>query len=201
MNAVVLEDAYYGSVPMLCLLVSVVVGSVILLTKYGIMQEDTVKDVDGKKYRLVTVPGDGNCGFQALAAGINSLREEELEGSEGGLSAKDVRGVLRKELEAETEFYQEKLEEFGLDANTLQRLLIDVSAGGFDGHWLGAHLGEMEVMMLARALGLRVDVFTNDNGREVVRCYQTHDYGKGSVGLLYTGSSENGHFDLLVEAN
>mmetsp|Transcript_8817 Transcript_8817/g.12871 ORF Transcript_8817/g.12871 Transcript_8817/m.12871 type:complete len:218 (-) Transcript_8817:135-788(-) len=187
---------YTMSVPLALILLGFVIFAVLQILKSA--DEEPLTDAKGRRYKLVSIPGDGNCGFHAVAAGLNALQESgtevdvDLDFSEG-----DIRKLLKKEAESAPGYYSEKLKEFGFEEAELEAFLKTTMEGGMDGHWLGAQFGEVELMMIARAMGLRIEMFVSEHN--AVRCYQTHDFGKNSVGLLYSGSADRGHFDLLLE--
>mmetsp|Transcript_3297 Transcript_3297/g.10089 ORF Transcript_3297/g.10089 Transcript_3297/m.10089 type:complete len:209 (-) Transcript_3297:128-754(-) len=192
-------ESFRTAVPLATMVTSFVVFSVYYLVNRIDSRTESFIDELGRKYKLVEVPGDGNCGFHAIAVGINALKQMEEDVVDEEMGESDIRKLLKNEAVAEPDYYLDKLAEFGFEQSELQSFVETTQNGGMDGHWLGAKLGEVELMMLAKALSLKINVFVSDEGEEEIKCYQTHDFGKDQLGLLYSGSHDQGHFDLLVQ--
>lgn len=174
----------------------------------------------GARFKLLPTPSGGSCGFLAVAW---ALLIAGIPGACGNPSA--MRNVLATHVCSNREVYVTALQEHGYsvsgdtvesaDRNReeatgstwLDKVALferSVVVGGIDGHWLGQYWGDLEILALARALQITIDLYTFDTNLQQVRQYfrarcEEGKYVELTVSLLFTGKADSGHFDLLQE--
>lgn len=152
---------------------------------------------------------DGNCGFQAVAKGLKALGI--LRKSEATHMV--VRERLMHHVKDETVFYAQKLaswrqmedrtisedEAWDMGLESVEKFLESVMQGGIQGHWLGSMWGGIELMAVARAFDVHIEVFTYCTLKHEVKKYEEHNTeSAGVVSLFFAGCASGGHFDLLL---
>ncbi|KAA8493233.1 hypothetical protein FVE85_8678 [Porphyridium purpureum] len=149
------------------------------------------------RYAFYPTKVDGNCGFSAIASSMNMCH------STNKYTARGIRRELMLEVKENRALYEslgKRNAAFGMclqESGGIDAFLNRVLDEGISGHWLGERLGDVELLALARRLKVVIEVFTFQP-RRGFRTYQKLCGGKmGYVGLLYTGPSHGGHFDLL----
>lgn len=151
-------------------------------------------------WRIVRVPKDGNCGFSALAQGFNLLKGKTM-------TADEVRWALHNEISGNKDYYESRAKdnpifEILLSETSPEDVAASVVRRNIGGHWLGEKWGVLEIEAVARALDVAVGLFTKEGipgGR--IRQYYCSEKRETFLGLLFSGSSAGGHFDLIVRAD
>uniref|UniRef100_A0A7S0ZEQ9 OTU domain-containing protein n=1 Tax=Timspurckia oligopyrenoides TaxID=708627 RepID=A0A7S0ZEQ9_9RHOD len=158
----------------------------------------TLCDDNQRLFYFFAVATDGNCGFAALAKGDGLNRRKQL-------TSNYMRTKLRNEVRSFGGYYSHEAtvnDAFGIyysDCDS-DALCESVMQKGRNGHWLGDRWGNMEILALARALGVCIELYSYDANLGGIRCYERYDFGKQHIGLLFSGGSAGGHFDLLMKA-
>lgn len=152
---------------------------------------------------------DGNCGFQAVATGLEVLGI--LNESEATHTV--VRERLMFHVRDEDVFYAQQIaswcqmesesvsedEAWDVGLDSVERFIESVTQEGMQGHWLGSMWGGLELMALSRAFGVQIEVFTYCTLKQEVKKYEEHNAdGEGTVSLFFAGCASGGHFDLLL---
>eukprot|EP00182_Erythrolobus_australicus_P004274 CAMPEP_0185834196 /NCGR_PEP_ID=MMETSP1353-20130828/4698_1 /TAXON_ID=1077150 /ORGANISM="Erythrolobus australicus, Strain CCMP3124" /LENGTH=319 /DNA_ID=CAMNT_0028532585 /DNA_START=123 /DNA_END=1079 /DNA_ORIENTATION=+ len=156
---------------------------------------------------LIPIAKDGNCGFNSIATALRLSAKRTAPGNADFVYAttQQVREALREEVSSNRAFYEELAarnaafafclaESGGIDA-----FAAHVLRGGLDGHWLGEKWGSVELLALARALKITIEVFTQTES-EVERGISFRGYEricgghKAFCGLLFSGPATGGHF-------
>lgn len=174
----------------------------------------------GAKFRLVPTPQGGSCGFLAVAwallilAAPGGCGNPALIRKEVALHVRDNREgyarMLRDHHSALVENAEHNTDgnDKGRDLDCwIDRVILfesSVQVGGINGHWLGQHWGDLEILALARALRITIDLYAFDMHLQRVRRYFRADGSSECaetmvVSLLFTGKADCGHFDLLQE--
>lgn len=151
------------------------------------------------RLRLTATQAGGNCGFQAAAWAL-------IHFGIGGnaMCSTRVRELLAEHVRATRDFYVRRLVEVGIvpavpaARDSVDAFCSEVRRQGIHGHWLGQMWGGLEIVALARALGVCVELYAFDVDAQRVRLYQKVEEGKKVVALLFTGEAGAGHFDLLL---
>lgn len=167
---------------------------------------------DGRHFRFMATLSGGDCGFQAIswalivanAAGPDmcsalvrkALRDEVANHREYYASLAE--SYLNVQEDTSTELVQDEHTTSSSAAEAVDHFLKSVLIGGLTGHWLGQQWGNVEIVAIARAYKLHIELFAFDVATQTVRGYFEEKAGDLFVGLLFTGSAADGHFDVLV---
>ncbi len=147
-------------------------------------------DAEGTPLRLVCTVAGGDCGFEAVAWGIALTRG-------AGPSSREVRRVLAQHVYSQRDAYVRACG----SARQVDQFCRGVMKTGLLGHWLGATWGALEIVAVARAIGVTIRVYTFDVRTQRFRCYFEEMAGGADeqpVRLLFSGDADRGHFDCLV---
>lgn len=142
----------------------------------------------GPPLRFVATRAGGDCGWEAISWGLLVARGSSPSGTR-------IRAFARAHVRSERTAYAdacgvpEQVDEF----------LASVTRTGLSGHWLGQTWGALELVAVARALSCTVRLYAWCPTTQGVRSYFEESAGKDVVRLLFTGSAERGHFDVLLE--
>ncbi|KAA8498364.1 hypothetical protein FVE85_5949 [Porphyridium purpureum] len=161
----------------------------------------TIKDTENRTLEFRPMHSDGNCGFNAIAAAMTRHGRP--------IDALGVRTALQRELQTNRLFYRQEArinEAFRYQRASVStgKLITLVGQNGPNGFWLGSAWGPMEVLAIAKALGVTIELMSFDRNGTQVRSYAKYTYGDAWIGLLFTGKHDHGHFDMLwldVEAD
>ncbi|KAA8491194.1 hypothetical protein FVE85_9489 [Porphyridium purpureum] len=163
--------------------------------------ETQVQDAFGETTTVLfhPIPADGNCGFEAIAMGMNIANTGK---SGKGMSSRTVRAKLREELTQFRHFYELEAQRNAgfavvVAMHSIDEVCESVGRRGKNGFWLGSLWGNMELLAIARALQCTIEVYQFDTSASKFRCYDAFEYGKPVIRLLYSGFSMGGHFDLF----
>mmetsp|Transcript_14770 Transcript_14770/g.31672 ORF Transcript_14770/g.31672 Transcript_14770/m.31672 type:complete len:259 (+) Transcript_14770:53-829(+) len=154
----------------------------------------------GELMEFVPIEPNGSCGFEAIAVALSVEKGKTTTGNY-------VRTKLRDELRSFAGTYDAEAADWCVGRAhpggcSAVDLADSVMRRGKDGHWLGERWGNIELLALARALHVCIELFVYDEEASAdaptVRNYETFDHGKVRVGLLYSGLSQGGHFDVVL---
>ncbi|PXF46122.1 hypothetical protein BWQ96_04128 [Gracilariopsis chorda] len=146
---------------------------------------------------MTATPSGGDCGFHAISWALLHL-------SGPTLSSTDVRRKLSTHVRQNTAFYSDLLRRQGHweladeTANAVATFSRSVLMEGVNGHWLGQMWGEIELLALAKAFTVCVELYCFEVAPQQLRRYARFEEGKRVVRLLFTGSAQAGHFDVLL---
>jgi hypothetical protein len=170
---------------------------------------------NGSRLRVISVPRDGNCGFECLARGVT------LSPSGQRYTRRDVRRAMRAYVRSNTAAVRELVQAVTAAADPttgrpppppIEAFDRDIMKSGVSGHWLGSHYGIVEIMVAAKAVGASIELYAAERGpasprahgphgpARVVRMYERVENGPGVIRLLFQGRSSAGHFHLLLPA-
>jgi hypothetical protein len=81
----------------------------------------------------------------------------------------------------------------------LTAFVKNVVRPGMTGHWLGAEIGGLEFVAVARALNITLAIYCFDVLTQTVRRFEEakSESSKSEICLFFTGPAASGHFDLL----
>jgi len=157
---------------------------------------------DGEFLRLIPTKSGGDCGFEAIAWG--------LQISQGyGPSAADLRKLVSRHVLAQKDSYTSAAGGCEKDVETFANNVLKT---GLDGHWLGAQWGALEIVAVSRTVGCTLKLYTFDTKLQKFRSYfeennnnyintntnNNNNTKEISVRLLFTGEADRGHFDCLI---
>jgi len=156
----------------------------------------SVTDVIDRKFYFYPIDPDGSCGFTAIARG--------LKANGRFVTPQEIRFALRTEVLSNGGFYNQQAKEneaFGYcKKNHSAKSLAEAAIhSGHTGHWLGEKWGSMEVLAIAKNMGITIELFCFDKAMNRLRSYDLFNYGEVYVGLLFSGYCLGGHFDLLTD--
>ncbi|KAI0567643.1 polyketide synthase family protein [Gracilaria domingensis] len=148
-------------------------------------------------HSMTATPAGGDCGFYAMAWAL-------LHFNGPSLSATCVRRKLAQHVKQQATFYAQLLRRHG-QAQSRQHASDSVSdftrnvlMEGVHGHWLGQMWGEIELLALAKAYLVCVELYCFEVSSQSLRRYAHFEEGKRVVRLLFTGDARAGHFDALL---
>uniref|UniRef100_A0A7S0ZJM2 OTU domain-containing protein n=1 Tax=Timspurckia oligopyrenoides TaxID=708627 RepID=A0A7S0ZJM2_9RHOD len=155
-----------------------------------------LEDDQGRPLRFIPIASNGNCGFIAICAGIRYVQAKAI-------TSADLRVMLRDEVLNNREFYRQEAKtneafRYCRKACGTDAFCRSVVKSGSTGHWLGEKWGYMEMKALARALKVCIEMFVYDEELKLIRSFQKLDHGRDHIGLLFSGPSDGGHFDVLL---
>jgi hypothetical protein len=81
----------------------------------------------------------------------------------------------------------------------LTAFVKNVVRPGMTGHWLGAEIGGLEFVAVARALNVTLAIYCFDVPSQTVRRFEEakSESSNSEICLFFTGPAASGHFDLL----
>lgn len=168
------------------------------------------------------VPGDGNCGFQAICRAASVY---ETDSNSFPISSREARELLHCFLLSN----REAIEHEASMSHTLRFMLWKDQAhiaegtqvmsshkfheflssllnnNGINGHWLGTCLSAMEAHLLGRALGVRVHIVQIINGRLIETSPPPPWIWNGRMSadclgaavIRFSGSPDSGHYEVV----
>ncbi|CAN8075281.1 unnamed protein product [Agarophyton chilense] len=148
-------------------------------------------------HTMTATPAGGDCGFHAIAWALLQL-------SGAALSASAVRAALARHVASHAALYAKLLRRQGHAASphaaaaAVALFTRNVLVEGVRGHWLGQMWGEIELLALAKAFVVSVELYCFDVSAQRLRQYASFDEGRNVVRLLFTGAARAGHFDALL---
>lgn len=161
-----------------------------------------LRDNAGSCFRLLPVVMNGDCGFSAIAKGVNIARhymsqsltpqnpshsssESRLRkrrfwfkrkptNTKRTLQAKDIRSAMYAEIRKAKKAYLMDSEGFGavFSDDDFDKLERDVGRAGIAGHWLGTVLGVFEHVLVANAMNINIFLYQFDLQRQCIRQFE-----------------------------
>jgi hypothetical protein len=189
-------------------------------------RDKLLRSADGCLFRVYPMVMNGDCGFAAIAKGVNlhameeapaedDEKRRERPSSRSGMShatiaflnsyrrpkeasSQDIRRLMAEEVSANRPIYS-AISSGLFTEPQLTTFVKSVVRPGMAGHWLGAEIGGLEFVAVARALDITLALYCFDVPSQTVRRFEEakSENSKYEICLFFAGPAASGHFDLL----